>query len=317
MSSNPPNTRAFKLACPQCREPLAVQGKTAYCALCGRDYFEQNGIWHFLPPARVKSFEKLLQEYCLLRAAEGWGAGDASYYRALPQVASDDPQRAIWRIVAKNFTRLLTLLAELQPQQILDNGAGNGWVSYQLARRGYTVAAIDLSDDARDGLGASVHYDHAFECYQAEFDHLPFQANEFDVVLFSGSLHYSTDLPRTLREAGRVLRPNGAIVILASPLFRLRDSGTAMVADREKNFHARFGYEQAARVTSFFTESQLEQAASEVGMRVWFLHSDNHWLKRLRRAWIQRKSGREPARFPLIVMQNFEKKGEKEEDMHK
>src|SRR5438128_3819301 len=117
----------------------------------------------------------------MLRTAEGWGASDATYYRALPQVVTDDPQRAIWRIVAKHFTRLLRLLKELQPTRILDNGAGNGWVSYQLTRRGYIVAALDLADDALDGLGASIHYHRSFESYQAEFDRLPFQQNQFDL----------------------------------------------------------------------------------------------------------------------------------------
>lgn len=297
---------SMELACPLCRIHLDVIGETAHCEGCGRKYVRQHGIWRFLLPARAKQFEKFLEKYRRMRRAEGWGAADADYFRALPRVSPDDPQHAIWRIVANNFPRLLNLLAEIKPTRILDNGAGNGWLSYQLTSRGYTVAALDLSDDFQDGLGASIHYDCAFERYQAEFDRLPFYDEQFDVVLFSASLHYSNDLFVTLQESARVLCPNGKIIIVAAPVFKLHDSGTVLIAERERKFKELFESAQAIRANGFFTEQEIEHAALRTQMSAKFSYSDNHWLKSLRRAWIQRKIGREPARFPLIVLQKFE-----------
>lgn len=295
----------FELACPACRGGLTVDRETAYCEACQRRYRRQNDIWRFLLPERAARFENLAEEYRLLREAEGWGAADASYYRALPEVAADDPQRAIWRIVAKNFQRLVRYLNELEPARILDIGSGNGWLANQLTRRGYTVAALDLSDDVRDGLGAAVNYETSFERYQAEFDRLPFRQGQFDAVLFSASLHYSNALADTLGEAARVLGPNGQVIVLATPVYTMPNSGATMIAERERTFRVRFGFEQTARTTGFSTERQLAQAAEEAGLSVNFWHGDDHWIKQLRRVWIQKKTGREPARFPLIVMRRI------------
>ena len=61
-----------------------------------------------------------------------------------------------------------------RPLRLLDLGAGNGWLSYHLARRGHEAAAVDLTVNDFDGLGAHVHFDAPFTPVQAEFDHLPF-----------------------------------------------------------------------------------------------------------------------------------------------
>jgi len=296
---------SFELACPHCRGHLDVNGESAHCQGCGREYFRQDGIWRFLLPSRAQQVEEFLGEYRLLRSVDGWGASNAKYYRDLPQVAAHDPQRAIWRIVAKNFRRLLDVLAEIKPGRILDMGAGNGWVSYQLTHRGYTVAALDISDDVRDGLGASIYYECAFDRYQAEFDRLPFRQAQFDVIIFSASLHYSNDLSATLREAARALCPNGKIIIIASPVFKFQHSGAMLVTERERKFKERFGFAPASPGKGFLTELEIKESAQTAQLSVNFSHSDDHWLKSLRRAWIQRKIGREPARFPLIVLQKF------------
>jgi SAM-dependent methyltransferase len=244
-----------------------------------------------------------LKEYRLVRTHEAWGAADASYYRALPRVADDDPQRRIWRIREKNFDRLLHLMSNAMPQTILDIGAGNGWLSNQLARRGHRVAAVDLLDDARDGLGAWPYYVTGFACYQAEFDRLPFDGEQFDWVVFNAALHYSTDLRVTLGEARRVTRPGGRIVVMDSPFYAEASSGVAMVAERESDFARTFGFEQGSRTIGFLTEAELRCAAREVGlsMRVW--EFDMGWIASLRRAWTRFRIRREPAHMPIVIME--------------
>lgn len=294
---------SLQLACPECRAPVSITNDTARCSRCGTEYEQSGGIWKFLTAARAAQYEKFLQEYHLLRAAEGWGSSDSAYYRSLPHVPRSDSQYPIWRIVAKNFPRLLDLVANAKPTFILDVGAGNGWLSYQLTRRGYHVAAVDISTDARDGLGAASNFEVSFERYQAEFDRLPFDDAQFDLVLFSASFHYSHDLAKTLLEAARVLRPTGKIIIAATPLYRSPVSGAIPAVEREQKFKRLFGVAQDSRVTGFLTEAQLGQLADEAGLDVHISHADSHWLKQLRRNWIQRRTGREPARFPLVVLQ--------------
>jgi len=290
----------FALACPACRAELCSREDSATCVACGREYKRTDGIWRFLldPCAHTA----LLRQYRTVRAAEGWGSDDASYYRALPRVRADDPQRAIWRMRARHFRALLKWLPTTTLRS-LDAGAGNGWLSNQLAHRGHTVAALDVSDDTRDGLGAHVHYAEHVKCYQAEFARLPFADAQFDLVIFNASLHYADALAPTLVEARRVLRADGRIVVMDSPFYDDVRSGTEMVREREQDFEHRHGITQPVRTLGFLTWPALQCAAAEVHVRITSLIENDGWQSRLQHTWTRWRIGRESARFPLIVME--------------
>jgi SAM-dependent methyltransferase len=291
----------FELACPICRTAVEVEASSGLCKNEHR-FRCADGIWRFLPLAREVQFREFLRDYQIVRMAEGWGSANAAYYRALPQVAASDPQCDIWRIRARNFRRLLHLIGDATELRILDAGAGNGWLAYQLARRGHLVAALDLSDDARDGLGARVHYDAQFACYQAEFDRLPFCNAQFDLVIFNGVLHYAQSLELTLCEAKRVLRADGRIVVLDSPFYSHQAYGAAMIAEREAAFTRKFGFRREVQAVSFLTKSQLQCAADASGLALDVQDGAADWDRNLRRAWTQWRTGRELARFPLCVL---------------
>ena len=294
----------IELACLVCHSDLTVQGETAACTTCGQTFTQRDGIWRFLSSPRESEFADFLREYRTVRADEGWGAVGADYYCALPHVDPDDPQRDIWRIRVNHFQRLLALIGNGGPRKILDAGAGNGWLAHQLARRGHIVAALDLADDPRDGLGASVHYATHFETYQAEFDRMPFGEAQFDVVIFSAALHYAYALSVTLREACRVVRSDGSIIVMDSPFYSRPSSGAAMVAEREASFVRKYGFNRQVRTIGFLTRADLEQSAAEAGLKMNTWAEDNRWATRLRRTWIEWRMGREPARFPVVMLKH-------------
>ncbi len=248
--------------------------------------------------------DEFMQQYRAVRAAEGWGSADASYYRALPHVRPDDPQCAIWRRRERHFCVLLRQLPNVS-LRILDAGAGNGWLTHQLTKRGHAVAALDLSDDARDGLGAHVFYQTRFACYQAEFTQLPFTDAQYDLVIFNAALHYADALAPTLAEARRVLRPSGRIVVMDSPCYDDAASGQAMIHEREQAFARAYHITVPTRTVGFLTGTDLQSAADRVHLRTARLVEGNTVQQRLRRAWTQRRIGREPARFPLIVIEQI------------
>ena len=88
---------SWRFDCPACRTALSVAPGAARCPSCDTTYRREAGIWRFLSEHRLRHYHQFLREYQTVRAAEGWGRGDAGYYQALPRVALDDPQRAIWR----------------------------------------------------------------------------------------------------------------------------------------------------------------------------------------------------------------------------
>lgn len=269
------------------------------CKDCGAEYLFLDRIWRFMPNDRVKRYEEFLNRYRDLRRHDGWGSDDGKYYRQLPQVTRDDRHYGIWRIREKNFRRLLGLVGS-EPQKILDLGAGNGWLSNQFAKRGHLVAALDLSDDDHDGLGACKYYQSQFECYQAEFECAPFCDLQFDLAIFNASLHYSSCLGTTLRATKRLVKLGGMVVVVDSPYYNDASSGQALAFEQR----SRLGLDGDLGINGFLTVETLTSAARESGMQIEVWYADLEWHKRLRRKWVQSRLGREPAHFPIILLKH-------------
>ena len=247
----------------------------------------------------MRSFDQFLTSYQTVRRAEGWGARTAAYYRNLPLVSPTDPQRKIWRVRAASFRALLRTIST--PRRVLDVGAGNGWLTYQLARRGHAVAAVDVNDDPLDGLGAFGNYPLALKGYRANFSTLPFDAAQFDCVIFNASLHYARDLSATTAEALRVLAPAGMIVVMASPLYRHAESGRAMFADKAREIKGRLGVDIANDVIGFLTFTNFESLSRAFALNWRWIEPwvTLHWATRL--WWARLRGDREPARFGLMI----------------
>ncbi|MEO7118621.1 MAG: class I SAM-dependent methyltransferase, partial [Candidatus Limnocylindrales bacterium] len=243
-----------------------------------------------------------------IRAAEGRGSGDAAWFGSLPLVPADDAYAAEWAIRATTHRTFIDkALTPIESRtgralNILDLGAGVGWLSNRLAERGHAVAGVDLSDDARDGLGAWRHYATRWSPVQAEFDALPFRDATCDLVVFNASLHYSTDIAATLHEALRVTKTSGQVVIIDTPVYRDRSSGTQMLAERAEGFEQRFGRRSdALPVEGFLTEDRLAALAASLHLR-WTRHDPSLGLGwKLRPLRARLRGHREPARFPVLV----------------
>lgn len=307
--SVPPPASAFAFACPLCRTSLAAALPDEWrCPADGSCYRCVDGIWRFLRPEREAFFEQFIREYETVRRAEGRGARDAAYYRALPFEDRSGRFRDDWRIRARSFQALVArVLRPLEaqhrrPLKVLDLGTGNGWLAYRLAERGHHVAAVDLLTNAFDGLGAHVYYPAALTPVQAEFDHLPLEDSQVDLVLFNGSLHYSTGYETTLAEALRVLRPDGRLVIMDSPVYRDAASGAQMVREREAQFERTYGFPSNALPNeNYLTYDRLDDLAARLGLH-WQLSVPFYGWRWALRPWKARLRGRrEPAKFVLIV----------------
>lgn len=237
-----------------------------------------------------------LEQYGRIRAAEGRGSASESYYRALPFL--DDPQ---WKIRATTFRYFTRHILPAQPCRVLDLGAGNGWLSNRLAELGHAPVAIDIFRDLRDGLDAAGHYITSFPRLEAEFDNLPLAPAQFDLAVFNASIHYSADYARTLSEVRRCLRPGGRIVILDSPVYKLRAHGEAMRTERQQLFERQYGFRsEALRSIEFLDEPMLTELARELRL-VWTIHRPWYGL-----AWHMRpviaglKGRRPPSRFWIL-----------------
>ncbi len=95
-------------------------------------------------------------------------------------------------------------------------------MSYRLALAWSRTVAVDLLTNDRDGLGAAAHYrkhlSTLFPRFQAELDALPFTDDEFDLVIYNASFHYSENYEKTIAEALRCTCAGGTILIADTPV---------------------------------------------------------------------------------------------------
>jgi SAM-dependent methyltransferase len=252
-----------------------------------------------------EALERFRHDYGAHRAAEGRGH-DGADLLSLPYLASG-PLARQWAVRARTYDAFLRSVIEPAGRQldILDLGAGNGWLSHRLALAGHRCTAIDIRDDAVDGLGASGPFMRVadFYCLVAAFEAAPLPDQSADVAVFNAALHYATDLGATLAEASRLVRQGGTIAILDSPFYAREADGAAMVAEKHAAAAARFGDRAenllALPFIEFLTVERLVRASAPLGL-AWRRTRVRYplWYEmRPFEALVQRK--RRPSRFDL------------------
>ncbi len=136
-----------------------------------------------------------------------------SFYEALGDkwyTASDHP---IALLRAENTLRAPWVIEEVKKQlgahaKCLDMGCGGGFLSNALAASGFDVTGIDL---CKVSLDVARKYDQTRSVKYLEGNacHLPFEDGSFDVVLAMDILEHVDTPLQLIKEAARVLKPNG------------------------------------------------------------------------------------------------------------
>lgn len=297
-----------RFACPDCHAAAAADGAGgASCRACGQHFDWRGGVYRFLTPARSAAAVPFLRQYRLVRERDGHRMTAPEYYRMLPCVAPDDPHAAEWCLRRESYAHLQRRAlpaAGMGGVRVLDLGAGCGWLSHRLSLLGHRVVAVDRLDDAVDGLGVCQHYPLPFAAVQADFDALPFEPQQFDLAVFTGSLHYSPDPAATLAEAMRMLAAGGAIAVMDSPMFAREADGRAMVADEDRRMQSEHGLTDVVRPgIGFLTFAAIQRAFRSLGLTGQFFRSRGPmaWRARRQLAWL--RLGRAPAAFGVWVAQ--------------
>lgn len=144
----------------------------------------------------------------------------------LPQAA--EQQGELWSAAGRNWAELLAptispvwgatldLARVTRGTRVLDLGCGSGETLKLAEFRGAEVAGLDVAADlldiARERLPEA-------DLRHGGMEHLPFADDSFEAVVFVNSLMFCDRPDRALREARRVLVPNGrlAVAVWAEP----------------------------------------------------------------------------------------------------
>ena len=151
-------------------------------------------------------------------------------YRDRVQPRHDSPATMLAKIRSSGRLRILPYLHSagiLRPfGQILEIGAGSGWLSAELSKLPSVtrVVAVDFSQwlvedvmpEVQRALEARMD---KIERVRGDFHDLSFlRGRPFDFVFADSALHHATDVSRVLSEAASLLQPEGRIVAVREPV---------------------------------------------------------------------------------------------------
>lgn len=116
----------------------------------------------------------------------------------------------------QDLQQLAERLSQAPAARLLDLGCGAGHASFVAAQHVSEVVAYDLSERMLEVVkqtSAERGYDR-LSTRQGYAEQLPFADGEFDVVISRYSAHHWHDVGSALREARRVLKPGGSVIIM-------------------------------------------------------------------------------------------------------
>lgn len=307
------------LQCPRCRSltgaiprSRVTEKGSLICPSCLFVLELNSGIWNGVTAEGDAHFGRFIRDYETIRAVEGRGSSDLAFYLELPDKDISGKNEAQWKIRRQTFACLDTeIIGPLSKNighalDVLDLGAGNGWLSYRLALRGHRPVAVDLITNDLDGLGAARHFrtrlPNLFPRVRADFQNLPFKDRQFDVAIFNASFHYSENYGQTIAESLRCLRRPAWIVIADTAWYGNQLSGEAMLKERANAFTARFGTpSNALHSLEFLTDKRLNSLEKQFGLR-WQQFDPGYGIRwRLRPLVAKLRGRRAPSRFRIYV----------------
>lgn len=181
----------------------------------------------------------------------------------------------------RDLQRLTERLATLPHAVVLDLGCGAGHASFAAASQVANVTACDLSASMLDVVARAAKEKglNNITTQQGYAEQLPFNNEHFDVVISRYSAHHWHDVGLALREAKRVLKPGGIMIIMdvMSPGHPVRDIWLQTVEALRDTSHVRN-----------YSSGEWLALASEAGFIIDKLTTDrlplefSSWIARMR-----------------------------------
>ena len=107
------------------------------------------------------------------------------------------------------------LVSRIPPEalRVLDVATGTGAVALELVAAAPERRVVGIDQSAEMLAVARARVDERIELHEGRAESLPFADAEFDALTFTYLFRYVDDVPATLRELARVVRPGGVVAM--------------------------------------------------------------------------------------------------------
>ncbi|MGI8907195.1 MAG: methyltransferase domain-containing protein [Candidatus Sumerlaeaceae bacterium] len=294
--------------CPRCVGKLELADAFLHCTQCKLDYPVVDGVPYLV--FYGEDWYLKLREVVLYRdfcAKLKSGAVERDRIAAHQQTGA-----TLFKNLTAYFEQATSQVDFSRAPRILDVGAGCGEVSQKFAERGAQVWAVDMNlfdlhDDVRWMAFADLEGKDFYQILRgtpmttplfqraiADADYLPFPDAFFDYVVLRAVAHHLFDLPRFMREANRVLKPGGQLLLIAEPLASVLDRAAEYSEgdlDYEEGMHETrpyfYKYRRGLKAGGF-GQTQVQCYYISLGFRAL------RWMNRLRipgdlNAWLPKR----------------------------
>jgi ubiquinone/menaquinone biosynthesis C-methylase UbiE len=165
--------------------------------------------------------------------------------------------------VFREFSVVLELFGSRIPGgSVLDVGCGSGWTSLFLARSGYRVTGVDLSERMIEVAQDKARQENlAVDFAVADMEELDLARKDFDAALYFDCLHHCPGYQQALNRVCDHLRPGGYILLLETTLLH-------RYSPHAREFSRQYGVTELG-----FTRGQLRGALRTAGFgNITFYH---------------------------------------------
>jgi len=172
---------------------------------------------------------------------------------------------------------ICTLVGAGPDTRFLEVGVGTGRIALPFALAGRSYWGVDLSGEMLSVLQRNLASRGKARLARADATSLPFRSASFDVALMIHVLHLVDDAHRALREARRVLRPGGHLIVSAN-VFAERNrrdqaarraaTGGRLVSNRWNAILDELGVDRRHGSLGWLADDAMAAALREIGASV-------------------------------------------------